>query len=67
MAENVTSEAVEAKIHEAFRALAKQCWEKYGVLVKDVHFDWLDLSSPMEEAYHVRRVSMDSTYTGYKP
>lgn len=54
-------------VQEAFRALAEQCWEKYGILVKDVHFDWLNLSNVNEEAYHVRQLSMDSTYTGYKP
>lgn len=30
------------EIHEAFRKLAQEIWDKQNVCVKSVHFQWLD-------------------------
>lgn len=37
--------AVEKVLHNALQEAAKTIWEKYGVCVEEVTFDWLDIGS----------------------
>ena len=56
MAKAEVTVAVEKAVHNSLREMAQAIWDKHGICVRNVHFSWVDVSSPAEPKMLVTEV-----------
>ena len=58
---SISKEAIENDIHNAFAELAQTIQERYGIVIKSVGYDWLDISSVESKKLVVSNIDINST------
>jgi len=54
------SQSPEKSIHDKFRHLAQEIWDKEHICVRMMYIDWHDCSSPIKSEMHVNQVRLDT-------
>lgn len=56
MAEMKVDVSLEKAVHQALQNIAQELWDKHGLCVKDVRFEWVDVSTAGEAKMFVTSV-----------
>lgn len=48
MAEMKVDISLEKAVHQGLQNIAQELWDTYGLCVKAVSFEWVDVSTPVE-------------------